>query len=171
MTAQEKIEELKFIIGRFDHYFDSVNNKGNLYLGVNTFFFGGTLAVYSSYLENQTFSSCIWYMVLIPAFICNLMSFIHTLRAVNPYTRKHSTTNSILFFGDVKLYSDEDWSERWNNLDETKWNEDLKCQAHVLAAGLQRKFRRLTFATYFTGAQVALLFLFGIYYFITHKTQ
>ena len=46
-------EELQFIINRYDHYYDSVNNKGQFYLGFNTFLIGGLAGVYALLQQQQ----------------------------------------------------------------------------------------------------------------------
>ena len=36
-------DRLKYTINRFDHYFDSVNNKSAVYIAINTFITGGII--------------------------------------------------------------------------------------------------------------------------------
>lgn len=48
MQAEKKIEMLRHTMDRYDHYYDSVNNKGNLFLTLNTFLLGGIITGYYS---------------------------------------------------------------------------------------------------------------------------
>ncbi len=52
ISTEEKIEILKHTIDRYDHYFDSINNKGNLFLTLNTFLLGGMITGYYSIKDN-----------------------------------------------------------------------------------------------------------------------
>ncbi|RZK02546.1 MAG: hypothetical protein EOO43_23355, partial [Flavobacterium sp.] len=45
MNNAEK-ERLHFNVGRFDHYYDSINNKIAVYIAINTFLLGGVLGAY-----------------------------------------------------------------------------------------------------------------------------
>lgn len=40
------IEHSRFIIDRFDHYYESINTKGNLYLALNAILIGGLATSY-----------------------------------------------------------------------------------------------------------------------------
>ncbi|HEY9488539.1 MAG TPA: hypothetical protein VIQ51_09410, partial [Chryseosolibacter sp.] len=51
-------EHLRFCIERFDHYYDSVNNKCALFLTVNTFIVGGLMAIHPTL--QSTFDCGLW---------------------------------------------------------------------------------------------------------------
>ena len=48
----EKVEMLKHTMDRYDHYYDSINNKSNLFLALNTFLLGGIVTGYYS-IKNE----------------------------------------------------------------------------------------------------------------------
>lgn len=171
MNTKDKVEELKFIVTRFDHYYDSINNKANLYLSINTFFFGGALVGYNSLDKVHHFNSWIVVIILIPFLLSNIISFSFTLSAIRPFTRKHFTKNSMLFFGDVSRMPESKWQAGWESMSHDTWEDDLKCQTQLLAIGLQRKFENLSCATSFLAIQIAIFFIFSVFYYLTYKIQ
>ena len=79
---------LKHTVDRYDHYFDSINNKGNLFLALNTFLLGGIITGY--YGINKSFEdryNLLFFTWL--AVICCLLSIGFTLWAIIPYLNKH----------------------------------------------------------------------------------
>jgi hypothetical protein len=171
MTTSDRITNLKFIIERFDNYYDSINNKANLYLTITTFFFAGTITGFYTIDSMHHFSPGMWVFLFVPAMLCNITSFSYTIRAINPFLRKHSTTNSLMFFADVNDYSESSWSEKWKSSDDSSWVQDLEQQAHLLAKGLQIKYSSLSCATVYIAAQVAIFFIFSIIFFLNYKLQ
>lgn len=155
MTATEKCETLKYIISRYDHYYDSVNNKGNVYLTVNLFILGSVIASYytlsSSWVLNN--ASHITAVILI---ILNLTSVYYTLTAIRPHlnTKNDNHTGSLIYFGDVADYHKGQHIERWDNLAIDGLYNDLRTQVHLLAAGLSMKFQNLRKATLFISLQI-----------------
>jgi len=166
MTEKEKLEELKFAIGRFDHYYDSVNNKGNLYLAVNTFVLGSVIAGYASLNSQFHFSN--WILsLLIAVLAANLFSVAYTLAAIKPFLKKKHGSRSMIYFGDVHNASEVTVGDFWKNLTAEKLKEDFLSQYKILAGGLDRKFRWLKTATTFIAIQIAGIVLFGILLLIT----
>ena len=163
LSNADKVEALKLIIERYDHYYDSINNKGNLYLTINTFILGGCIAGYYTLNQSCHFSKSILLFYFIPGIIFNLISFTHTLWAVRPFAKKINRGNSLIFFADVQRNSLPEWKNRWSKLTEDDWEEELQCQSHELATGLCKKFTRLSRATLFIWLQVVFIFLFAIY--------
>src|SRR4051812_3672312 len=102
MKLNDKIEILKQTAGRYDHYYDSVNNKGNLYLTLNTFLFGGMITGYYSIKESLVGRSDVIFFVW-TGFIFCLLSIAFTLWAIIPYLSKQadSINGSVLYFGNV----------------------------------------------------------------------
>jgi len=167
MTVQEKKEEIKFIIGRFDHYYDSVNNKGNLYLAVNTFILGGVLSGYLSLDAKCHFGNEVLLMLVI-ALGLNLVSFYFTLKAVNPFLSRKQNTPSMLYFGDVSNASEAYTIEYWENISDMTLLDDLIMQYRILAAGLFTKFKWLQKATGFIALEIAVIIFSGILLFIIY---
>jgi hypothetical protein len=169
MTTKDKIDELKFVIERFDHYYDSVNNKGNLYLTLNTFILAGIVGGFASLNTTNHFSHWVAAVFLTPTLLFSLLSFLYTLRAITPFTGKLTTGSnapSLLFFNDVCDQLNVNWSHRWSSLTEQEWFSDLQSQAQSLAKGLKCKFSRLRKASIFIGLQIIFILLFVIYFFI-----
>ena len=42
---EKEKDRLEYTINRFDHYFDSVNNKSAVYIAINTFITGGIIVL------------------------------------------------------------------------------------------------------------------------------
>lgn len=84
MNTQIKNEELKYVIGRYDHYFDSVNNKGNLYLSINTFILGGVIAGYFSLEKTYHFGVGIL-AIFVFTLTANMIAIVLTLLAIKPH--------------------------------------------------------------------------------------
>lgn len=163
-----KIEELKFSISRFDHFFDSINNKGNLYLTINLFLFGGIIASYSLLLEKKVTTFCFWDLAfLIPMLIVNGIATLLALRAIKPYINKERG-NSLLYFGDISSMSLPNWKSSINNLQEQEYIEDLTIQCHQLASGLTRKFKKLKTATNWLTFVMLLLIITSTYFIIKY---
>jgi hypothetical protein len=167
MNTKEKIEELKFAIGRFDHYYDSVNNKGNLYLAINTFILGGVIAGYETLDAKNHFGK--WIILLfVLTLASNLLSFWFTLTAVRPYYNKSHKAKSAVFFSDVSEFNKSQYELVWENMNESKWQQDLIAQSKLLAAGLTKKFSALKKATGLIAIEIILIILFSIYLLLTY---
>lgn len=158
MDEKEKREELKFIIGRYDHYYDSVNNKGSFYLAINTFVLGGIVAVSDTILGKCSDSRmCLGLFVAI--LLMGAISLVSTLFSIKPYlnTKRDNNSGSLIFFGDVAGCSEEQYNKLWDNLATDGYYKDLRCQAALLSKGLSSKFGKLNIATWALIAQVILI--------------
>ena len=145
MKSNDKIEALKHTMDRYDHYFNSVNNKGSLYLALNTFLLGGMVTGFYSIKESLAESSLFAYAGL----ICCLLSIGFTLWAIVPYLSKRNPCNdSVLYFGNVSNYSLNIFKKMYDEMTEDNLYEDYLRQVHLLAIGLNQKFYRLQVATY-----------------------
>ena len=167
MIIQNKKEELKFIIGRFDHYYDSVNNKGNLYLAVNTFILAGVLSGYLTLDAKCHFGNEALVMLVI-VLALTLVSFVFTLKAINPFLSSQNASRSMLYFGDVAKTSRSNVTEYWENVSDSILFGDLIEQYIILSAGLLTKFQWLQKATLFIALEIAVIILSGILLFITY---
>lgn len=139
-------ERLKFCINRFDHFYDNVNNKSNVLLGLGTFVIGGLIAIYPYIVEHSNCPDMIWPLVLIPGGLAFSALLIVIIAAI-PYLSIEKS--SLYYFNsiankDFEVYSDE--SENFETEEELK---DLKIQVHNLALGLRKKFKRLRIASIF----------------------
>jgi len=158
----DKIEMLKHTMNRYDHYYDSINNKGNLYLTLNTFLFGGVITGYYAIKESISGQCDILFFAWI-CLICCLLSLGLTLWAITPHISKQAGRNngSVLFFGDVSNFSFESFKKKYDEMTEDKIYEDYLQQVHLLASGLYKKFRRLQWATYLLGLCFFCILIIG----------
>ena len=136
-------ERLIFCIQRFDHYYDSVNNKSAVFLALGTFIVGGLVTSYPFLKKNVvcTFSVDLF---LILSVILGLSAIIIVIIATTPYLSKGES--SLYYFNSIadkeeKIFSSE--SENFSREDEIS---DLRIQVHKLALGLRKKFIRLRIA-------------------------
>jgi hypothetical protein len=166
MTNQDKYDHAKFIIERYDHYYDTVNNKGAFYIGLNTFLLGGLFAGFISLNDRVSKPDYLWALLIVFA-TCNLLSSIITVRAIHPYvdTSKRSAKRSLMFFGSVFGYNRENFVDAFRDQDQERMTKDTVSQVWFLARGLTVKFRRLKIAGYLIIAQFVLLI--PIIFFIT----
>lgn len=163
-------EELQFSIDRYDHYYDSINNKGQFYLGLNTFLIGGLGATYILLRQQQICSTCLD-MMMIVLFSISFISVYFTLRAILPYLKSGNKAEytSLIFFGSVASLSKEQFVQKANNISEADMKNDLTIQTYQLASGLAKKFERLKFAGIFLAVEFILLIPFLIILFINIK--
>ena len=133
----KELERLKYCIERFDHYFDSVNNKNNILLGFITFIVGGLVGLYPSLLQkvNITLSLQVMYFITIGL---GILSMLLMIIAATPFLKSENV--SLFYFGSISKMSREDFLQKSET--QTFSNEliDLREQAFVLASGLHNKF-------------------------------
>lgn len=133
-------ERLIYCIGRFDHYYDSINNKGAVFLGIGTFVVGGLFALFP-FLEQKVYFTFWLKFLLFDTIILGLSGIIITILATTPFlVRKIS---SRYYFGSIADMALDEFlaaSKAHSFIDEL---EDLRTQVHNLATGLQSKFRKL----------------------------
>jgi hypothetical protein len=137
-------ERLLFCIGRYDHYYDSVNNKSSVFLGLSTFIVGGLIV---GFFAIRDFVLCTpWiYLLMIVLILLGIVIMIVVILAATPFISKG--TDSLHYFGSIACQTHADFSIKSlgtiSNEDELK---DLRAQVHQLACGLSSKFRRLKIA-------------------------
>lgn len=139
ISTEGKIEMLKHSIDRYDHYFDSINNKGNLFLTLNTFLLGGMITGYYSIKDNIICQNDIIFFVWIALILC-LLSIGATLQAIIPYVNKQAdcVNGSVLNFNNVANLSHASFKRMYEDLTESKKYEDYIEQSYLLAKGLQK---------------------------------
>ncbi|MDP1814029.1 MAG: DUF5706 domain-containing protein [Leadbetterella sp.] len=162
-NMSEKMDTLKHTIDRYDHYYDSINNKGNLYLTLNTFLLGGMITGYYSIKDSITNQYIITVFIWLGLIFC-LLSLGFTLLAIIPYLNKQSDSinGSIINFGNVSNISFESFKQMYVNVTDEKRYEDYLHQVYLLACGLQKKFSRLKTATYLLGGCFICIIIIGI---------
>ncbi len=150
---KQEQERLKFCIGRYDHYFDSVNNKSNVYLTLSVFIFGGMLGLYSNLLEKTNYH--FWVNVIMLTIMgVSLTTMLITILASRPYLTKE--TDSLLFFQSVSNMGETEFSKRSQASSEEQELNDLRLQTFQLANGLKSKFAKLHLVATLVAIQFAL---------------
>lgn len=138
-------EQSRFIINRFDHYFDSINNKGVFYITMNTFLLGGLLSQTGTII---TSGSGWWIYFLVLAFIfINVSSTVLTVLSISPFkSPKCDEPSSLIYFNDIACKDLNSFKIEYTTQTEDFIRIDFTNQIHQLAGGLKIKFDRLRYA-------------------------
>ncbi len=167
MTKKETYEHAKFIIDRYDHYNDSVNNKSAFFIALNTFLLGGLFVGFVNFYRDMEMPHTLWCLLILFG-LCSILSTMLTVIASNPFLvsgNKGAKRRSLIFFGSVSEYNRENYVEAFLKQGEDRMTEDAVSQAWLLATGLTAKYRKLRVAGWLLIAQ--FLLLIPIIYFIT----
>jgi len=87
MDVKDKLSTLQFSIGRYDHYYDTINNKGNVYLTLNAFLLGGILTAYYALADGQC-NMWIVHLPIILILLSNMLVTFYSLLALMPHLSK-----------------------------------------------------------------------------------
>jgi hypothetical protein len=148
-------ERLQFCIERWDHFYDSINNKSTVFLGLSTFIVGGLVASYPSILEKV--HSSLWIHFLMLALIgLGVTIMIIVIKASTPFLSKKE--KSLFYFGAVACLTEDDFYSKSSCSTAEDDLKDLRKQAFQLSQGLNKKFSRLKTA--------GILFTIQFYLFI-----
>lgn len=149
-------DRLKYTIGRFDHYYDSVNNKSAVYIAINTFITGGIIVLLTQttlVCEMLEFGKlCIGLLLFI-----GIASLIILSLASIPFIS--IKPKSLYYFGSVSQMKQSEFnkvSEEYSEKDEL---EDLRSQTYILSKGLTKKFTKLRLAGALLVTQFILLLM------------
>lgn len=158
MTNNEKYEHARFVIDRYDHYYDTVNSKGAFYIGLNTFMLGGLFAGFISLQSQLEKPAYLWILLIIFA-CCSLFSSILTVLAIHPFVKSSQKKGkqSLIFFASVAQYEQDSFIEAFLQQDENRRNKDTISQMWHLSKGLTRKFRMLKKAGWLIIAQFIII--------------
>lgn len=136
-------ERLIFCIERFDHYYDSINNKSSVFLGLGTFVVGGLIASYP-YLQEHVYCSTTLLVLLSISIALAFFALIIVITASTPYLSKEKT--SMYYFYSIAAKKRGIFIDESKNFEEEEDLSDLRVQVHGLASGLRKKFSRLRIA-------------------------
>ncbi len=163
MEIKQKSEMLQFIIGRYDHYYDAVNNKGNVYLSLMTFLLGGSITIFYTVNQKQPCNTWAWTFFIL-TIVIQLVGIILTLISIKPFLKSGTKKpdGSVIYFGDVAAFAIEEYKQLFNAQSQEAMVEDMIKQGHQLANGLKRKYRYLNWSTYIIGIQIILIALMGL---------
>jgi hypothetical protein len=149
-------DRLEYTIGRFDHYYDSVNNKSAVYIAINTFITGGVIVLFTQttiVFEMSGFGKTCVGLLLFIGFVSLI---ILSLASIPFFCKK---PESLYYFGSISQMKQSEFnkaSDEYSANDELK---DLRSQTYILSKGLTKKFTRLKFAGILLVGQFALLFI------------
>ncbi len=162
----DNYEHLKFLIERFDHYYDSVNNKGNAMLVINTFSIGGVAAFYTALQNDVNWSPSLKVYGIV---LCLLwtVSLFFTSWALMPYRK--SASKSLIFFGGIAGLTKAAFTLRNSEQQDDALMQDMQHQVYHLAQGLALKFKLLGWATYVLFASYLVLAVASIVLFTNLK--
>jgi len=149
-------DRLKYTIGRFDHYFDSVNNKSAVYIATNTFVTGGIIVLLTQtdiVCEMSTIGKFFIGALLVIG-VCNLI--VLSIASI-PFISKKP--DSIYYFGAISKMKKSDFNDASKDYKEKDELKDLRSQAYILSKGLTMKFTWLKFAGIFLVVQFVLLLI------------
>lgn len=165
METQQKIEQARYLISRFDHYNDSINNKGTFYLSINTFILGGLFVGYSTYCEKLKQAVLLYPWVVgisVILLICCLASILCTVVAITPYLKDNHVNDdqpSLIYFGGISKFTCNDFLNKFSNQSESAIISDCARQTHSLAKGLNVKFKWFVRANRFLLAEYVFLLI------------
>lgn len=162
-------EEIKFIVGRYDHYYEGINSKSNLYLALNTFIIGGAITGFVSLRTEVDLCGVLNILFFIELAIC-LGSILFTLSAVKPFfgKKKIRITPSVYYFDAVANQDLDDYKARCLTQSPKELTEDLISQAHQLAKGLKQKFFRICMASRLIALQAIVIVIFTVIYLLNY---
>ncbi|MDJ1498945.1 DUF5706 domain-containing protein [Cytophagaceae bacterium DM2B3-1] len=147
-NAQESLsnerERLLLCVGRFDHFYDSINNKSAVFLAVATFVVGGLFTLYSTFWNKPNYGWEVHILILLDI-ILGLAIMVIVILAATPFLTS-SKSNSLYYFLCVATYDIQQFGKL--SMECTCDNEitDLRVQVYQLAKGLRKKFKRLKIA-------------------------
>lgn len=136
-------ERLIFCIGRFDHYYDTINNKSSVFLGLSTFIVGGLIAAYPSFIELINCTILI-HSLMIVLLAIGIAIMIVVILASTPFQGKDS--DSLHYFGSISNMTRDQFCNNSNQCSEEDELTDLRSQVQNLSYGLTSKFNKLKWA-------------------------
>lgn len=160
MENKEKIENLKFIIGRYDNYIDSTHTKSNVYLSLNTAILAGVITLIST-IQTSTLTNYLNY-ILISIAIITVLCIVIILGAIKPNLLSEKT--SIIFFGDVAEFGIDNYLDKVKKMNDKEFTIDISNQAHCLAIILTGKFKIIKWVGNLIKLEFILLLIWLIIY-------
>lgn len=162
MNKSEK-ERLVFNVNRFDHYFDTINNKLAVYIAINTFLLGGLVGTYFTIASKITNYKPLFDFFTISEVLIGLITIAVLIYASVPFLDYKSS--SLYYFGTIAQNSIEEYKEKSKSSDEKEDLKDLREQVYFLSKGLKKKFTILKWTGYSMLFQVIVLVFVAILIF------
>ncbi len=158
MDLRDKYEQCQFIIGRFDHYYDSVNNKGNLFLVINTFIIGLLISGNTFFQTLITDNKFIAVLIIIIT-ISSMVSILLTILAVSPFLNSGDSSKclSLIYFGSIASRKEKEFLDDFQKMSNKELETDMLEQIYCLSIGLKTKYQRLRWAGLLLTAEFGML--------------
>jgi len=136
-------ERLKYCIERFDHYYDTVNNKSSVFLGLSTFIVGGLVAAYPSLIG---FIKCtlLIHSLMVALIGIGIAIMIIVVLASTPFQGNDS--ESLHYFRSISQMTKDRFYNSSAFCSEEDELADLRSQVQHLSRGLTSKFNKLEWA-------------------------
>ncbi|WP_417857805.1 Pycsar system effector family protein [Xanthomarina gelatinilytica] len=152
-------DRLKYTINRFDHYFDSVNNKSAVYIAINTFITGGIIVILTqtNIVKDLIILGQVTVWILLLTGIVNLI--VLSIASIPFFSTK---PKSIYYFGTISKMTQSEFNKTSKNYTEKEELKDLRSQTFVLSQGLTKKFTKLKLAGILLVTQFFMLLLIFI---------
>jgi hypothetical protein len=158
---------LKFIIQRFDSYYNASNTKGSFFLGFSTFLCGAIVASYKSLLtliEPGNTGVILFFNILTISIICLCsISILIVCIAIKPYLTSGNSSkekyHSLIFFGSIAEYDEDEYAQKVKDYSDDELLEDMSKQACILAKGLSKKYNLLFWASWLIPVKILLIII------------
>lgn len=162
MNKSEK-ERLLFNIGRFDHYYDSINNKIAVYIAINTFLLGGMIGTYFTISSKLTICKSSIEFLIILLTLVGLLTIAVLIYTSIPFLGFKSS--SLYYFGTISKNTFDEYKEKSRKCDEKEDLNDLREQVYYLSQGLSKKFTILRITGQSMLCQVIMLIIVSLLIF------
>lgn len=159
-------ERLRFCIGRFDQYYDSVNAKSNVQLALGIFVTGGLISLYP-WMQQKVNCTLGVHLLLGAEILVGLTAVLLTLLATAPYLASRGT--SLHYFGCIARLSERQFANQSQRMTDPEEIEDLRAQVSALAKGLRAKFVKLRIVSWLIIAQFILAIPFIVIVYVNLK--
>ncbi|WP_430928928.1 Pycsar system effector family protein [Polaribacter marinivivus] len=147
-------DRLKYCISRFDHYFESVNNKTSVYIAINTFITGSNIVLLTQTEITKNLPTCgqvcFWIMLAIGILNLILLSIV----SIPYYSTK---PKSIYYFGAISKLTKNEFNKTSKSYTEKEELKDLRSQVFILSEGLTKKYHKLEISGYLLVTQFVFL--------------
>lgn len=141
------------VINRFDHYINTTNTKATVIVAFDTFIFSAIVLKWYDLLQtfgSQTVAAILVSFLLLMAAISSLVSLAAVFQVINPFLKSPKNPakyHSKIFFGHIAEFENpEDYHQCVKEATDEELLKDCCMQAHVLAKGLNDKFRKMKIA-------------------------
>ena len=151
------------ILGRFDHYNDSVNNKGTYYLTLNAFLIGAVFTAYTVFDGTLHFNTVIVALMSLSVSL-GFISIMATMFSIQPFLKSGESKKyqSLMYFGAISKMKEGEFMADFNGQNDEAVQNDLLVQIHKLAEGLCDKYNNLKIAGWAVAAQFAIIVIIAI---------